>query len=183
MGAYTPGRRCSRLWLLPRSACCLHTSHPPSLPRAAHLPLSPRSLPPSPHGVPIFSLPQQWLWCETWCGTQTRAEVRVGAAGGRAGDAGGGGGQGRWRAFVCVWVGAWVGGPKSGSTCPVPSMNIVLLAHYETDFPFLAAVVPKSRPSTCAATRVHRANSLPPPSLLTAAVPDRPRPSTCATIL
>ena len=23
------------------------------------------------HQVPIFSLPQEWLWCETWCGTET----------------------------------------------------------------------------------------------------------------
>ena len=31
-------------------------------------------------GVPIFSLPQEWLWCETWCGADTRTQVRAGAA-------------------------------------------------------------------------------------------------------
>ena len=23
------------------------------------------------HTIPIFSLPQQWLWCESWCGNAT----------------------------------------------------------------------------------------------------------------
>lgn len=27
------------------------------------------------HGVPIFSLPNEWLWCETWCGNETRLQV------------------------------------------------------------------------------------------------------------
>ena len=24
------------------------------------------------HQVPIFSLPQTWLWCESWCGNHTK---------------------------------------------------------------------------------------------------------------
>ncbi|KAL4530836.1 hypothetical protein Ndes2526B_g09184 [Nannochloris sp. 'desiccata'] len=27
--------------------------------------------------VPIFSLPQEWLWCETWCGEATRPAART----------------------------------------------------------------------------------------------------------
>jgi UDP-glucose:glycoprotein glucosyltransferase len=27
------------------------------------------------HDVPIFSLPQKWLWCETWCSDETKAEA------------------------------------------------------------------------------------------------------------
>ncbi|GFH13423.1 uncharacterized protein HaLaN_09306 [Haematococcus lacustris] len=26
------------------------------------------------HQIPIFSLPQQWLWCESWCGNATKAQ-------------------------------------------------------------------------------------------------------------
>jgi len=28
------------------------------------------------HQVPIFSLPQEWLWCESWCGNATKPMVR-----------------------------------------------------------------------------------------------------------
>lgn len=27
------------------------------------------------HSIPIFSLPQEWLWCESWCGNETKAQV------------------------------------------------------------------------------------------------------------
>lgn len=29
------------------------------------------------HGVPIFSLPREWLWCETWCGNETRPQAKT----------------------------------------------------------------------------------------------------------
>ena len=29
------------------------------------------------HAVPIFSLPQEWLWCETWCSDETKAEAKT----------------------------------------------------------------------------------------------------------
>lgn len=29
------------------------------------------------HSVPIFSLPQEWLWCESWCGNETMASART----------------------------------------------------------------------------------------------------------
>ena len=29
------------------------------------------------HQVPIFSLPQQWLWCESWCGNQTKLSAKT----------------------------------------------------------------------------------------------------------
>lgn len=29
------------------------------------------------HTVPIFSLPQQWLWCESWCGNATKAYAKT----------------------------------------------------------------------------------------------------------
>eukprot|EP00897_Mesotaenium_endlicherianum_P001330 jgi/Mesen1/1224/ME000129S00327 len=29
------------------------------------------------HAVPIFSLPQQWLWCESWCGNETKKYART----------------------------------------------------------------------------------------------------------
>jgi UDP-glucose:glycoprotein glucosyltransferase len=29
------------------------------------------------HQVPIFSLPQTWLWCESWCGNQTKAAAKT----------------------------------------------------------------------------------------------------------
>jgi UDP-glucose:glycoprotein glucosyltransferase len=28
------------------------------------------------HSVPIHSLPQEWLWCETWCSDKTKEKVR-----------------------------------------------------------------------------------------------------------
>ena len=28
------------------------------------------------HQVPIFSLPQEWLWCETWCGSETLSTAK-----------------------------------------------------------------------------------------------------------
>jgi hypothetical protein len=27
--------------------------------------------------VPIFSLPQEWLWCETWCSDATLARAKT----------------------------------------------------------------------------------------------------------
>ncbi len=27
--------------------------------------------------VPIFSLPQEWLWCESWCSLETKAESKT----------------------------------------------------------------------------------------------------------
>lgn len=27
------------------------------------------------HSVPIHSLPQEWLWCETWCSDDSKATV------------------------------------------------------------------------------------------------------------
>ena len=29
------------------------------------------------HVVPIHSLPESWLWCETWCGNQTKPEAKT----------------------------------------------------------------------------------------------------------
>ncbi|XP_022544746.1 UDP-glucose:glycoprotein glucosyltransferase isoform X2 [Brassica napus] len=29
------------------------------------------------HTVPIFSLPQEWLWCESWCGNATKSMART----------------------------------------------------------------------------------------------------------
>ncbi|KAI3702099.1 hypothetical protein L6452_27772 [Arctium lappa] len=29
------------------------------------------------HTVPIFSLPQEWLWCESWCGNSTKARAKT----------------------------------------------------------------------------------------------------------
>ena len=29
------------------------------------------------HQVPIFSLPQEWLWCESWCGNATKADAKT----------------------------------------------------------------------------------------------------------
>lgn len=29
------------------------------------------------HTVPIFSLPQEWLWCESWCGNATKSKART----------------------------------------------------------------------------------------------------------
>merc|ERR1712226_1208529 len=29
------------------------------------------------HMVPIFSLPQEWLWCETWCSNSTKAKAKT----------------------------------------------------------------------------------------------------------
>uniref|UniRef100_A0A0D6QYA4 Glucosyltransferase 24 catalytic domain-containing protein n=1 Tax=Araucaria cunninghamii TaxID=56994 RepID=A0A0D6QYA4_ARACU len=29
------------------------------------------------HTVPIFSLPQEWLWCESWCGNATKAKSKT----------------------------------------------------------------------------------------------------------
>ncbi len=28
------------------------------------------------HQIPIFSLPPEWLWCESWCGNETKHKVR-----------------------------------------------------------------------------------------------------------
>jgi UDP-glucose:glycoprotein glucosyltransferase len=27
------------------------------------------------HTIPIHSLPQEWLWCESWCGNETKPKV------------------------------------------------------------------------------------------------------------
>ncbi|KMS95940.1 hypothetical protein BVRB_003480 isoform A [Beta vulgaris subsp. vulgaris] len=29
------------------------------------------------HTVPIFSLPQEWLWCESWCGNSTKPKAKT----------------------------------------------------------------------------------------------------------
>jgi UDP-glucose:glycoprotein glucosyltransferase len=29
------------------------------------------------HDVPIFSLPQPWLWCESWCGNETKSAAKT----------------------------------------------------------------------------------------------------------
>jgi len=29
------------------------------------------------HIVPIFSLPQEWLWCESWCGNATKSKAKT----------------------------------------------------------------------------------------------------------
>lgn len=29
------------------------------------------------HQVPIFSLPQEWLWCETWCSNETKKAAKT----------------------------------------------------------------------------------------------------------
>ena len=29
------------------------------------------------HQVPIFSLPQEWLWCETWCSNASKVEAKT----------------------------------------------------------------------------------------------------------
>ncbi|KAL8061150.1 hypothetical protein ABFX02_02G069400 [Erythranthe guttata] len=29
------------------------------------------------HMVPIFSLPQEWLWCESWCGNATKSKAKT----------------------------------------------------------------------------------------------------------
>jgi len=29
------------------------------------------------HQVPIFSLPQEWLWCESWCSDETKADAKT----------------------------------------------------------------------------------------------------------
>lgn len=29
------------------------------------------------HMVPIFSLPQEWLWCESWCGNATKPNAKT----------------------------------------------------------------------------------------------------------
>jgi UDP-glucose:glycoprotein glucosyltransferase len=29
------------------------------------------------HQVPIFSLPQEWLWCETWCSDETKGASKT----------------------------------------------------------------------------------------------------------
>lgn len=28
------------------------------------------------HQVPIFSLPQEWLWCETWCDQNSKKKAK-----------------------------------------------------------------------------------------------------------
>mmetsp|Transcript_15299 Transcript_15299/g.41363 ORF Transcript_15299/g.41363 Transcript_15299/m.41363 type:complete len:1550 (+) Transcript_15299:445-5094(+) len=29
------------------------------------------------HSIPIFSLPKEWLWCESWCGDSTKAKAKT----------------------------------------------------------------------------------------------------------
>ena len=29
------------------------------------------------HQVPIYSLPQEWLWCETWCSDDTKKQAKT----------------------------------------------------------------------------------------------------------
>ncbi|RVW24169.1 UDP-glucose:glycoprotein glucosyltransferase [Vitis vinifera] len=46
-----------------------------------HLLLSPSTFQDLPnfaqHTVPIFSLPQEWLWCESWCGNATKSKAKT----------------------------------------------------------------------------------------------------------
>lgn len=30
-----------------------------------------------PHQVPIHSLPEEWLWCESWCGNASQAAAKT----------------------------------------------------------------------------------------------------------
>ena len=63
-----------------------HTLTPPPTPRVVYDQLSrdPNSLAnldqdlPNyvQHSIPIFSLPREWLWCESWCGEATKGKVR-----------------------------------------------------------------------------------------------------------
>lgn len=32
---------------------------------------------PTEHMIPIFSLPQEWLWCETWCSDESKARAKT----------------------------------------------------------------------------------------------------------
>ena len=50
------------------------------------------------HQIPIHSLPQEWLWCESWCGNAIKAKVGPWGAGGFGW---GPRGRGAWR---------WAGG-------------------------------------------------------------------------
>ena len=29
------------------------------------------------HSVPIYSLPQDWLWCETWCSDESKEHAKT----------------------------------------------------------------------------------------------------------
>jgi len=29
------------------------------------------------HNIPIFSLPQEWLWCSTWCTEESKAKAKT----------------------------------------------------------------------------------------------------------
>ena len=29
------------------------------------------------HQVPIYSLPQEWLWCETWCSDSSKGQAKT----------------------------------------------------------------------------------------------------------
>jgi UDP-glucose:glycoprotein glucosyltransferase len=29
------------------------------------------------HRIPIFSLPSEWLWCDTWCSAKTKQHAKV----------------------------------------------------------------------------------------------------------
>lgn len=39
---------------------------------------SPKDLPNyAQHSIPIYSLPQEWLWCETWCDDHSKARAKT----------------------------------------------------------------------------------------------------------
>ena len=60
---------------LPRAPPCAGLGFiSPTISRSA----APQDLPNyAQHGVPIFSLPQEWLWCESWCGNATKAAAKT----------------------------------------------------------------------------------------------------------
>ena len=65
---------------LPFLACTLPHPHILTLPilLPSFSPLPYQDLPNyAQHSVPIFSLPQEWLWCESWCGNATKAAAKT----------------------------------------------------------------------------------------------------------
>jgi UDP-glucose:glycoprotein glucosyltransferase len=65
----------------PRTRTRAHARPRSARPPARGLPalrLPPQDLPNyAQHSVPIASLPEHWLWCETWCGNASKAEART----------------------------------------------------------------------------------------------------------
>lgn len=68
------------------------------------------------HQVPIASLPQEWLWCETWCSNESKSQAKtidlvsstIGGGEGkgmcreRVGRGGQGNVQGAWHMVSCL---------------------------------------------------------------------------------